>query len=174
MWCTECQTSIAQAELESIEKETDFNYVRFKTGGEELIVATTRPELLYGCVCLFVNPEDGRFRQYIGKSAVVPLYDYEIPILTDSKVDISKGTGAVMCATFGDSTDAEWYGSHKLPYRKVILPDGTIDENVPLIGGLAVKAARKQIIRLLSENGLLSETKALPILSPYMNAVVRK
>lgn len=161
LWCTECQTSIAQAELESIEKETDFNYVRFKTGGEELIVATTRPELLYGCVCLFVNPEDGRFRQYIGKSAVVPLYDYEIPILTDSKVDISKGTGAVMCATFGDSTDAEWYGSHKLPYRKVILPDGTIDENVPLIGGLAVKAARKQIIRLLSENGLLSETKSI-------------
>ena len=159
LWCTECQTSIAQAELESIEKETAFSYIKFKTGGEDLIVATTRPELLYGCVCIFVNPEDDRYRQYIGKRAAVPLYNYEIPILTDSKVDISKGTGAVMCATFGDSTDVEWYKSYKLPYRKVILPDGTIDKSVPLIGGLEVIAARKQIIRLLSENNLLSETK---------------
>ena len=161
LWCTECQTSIAQADLESIEKETTFNYVKFKTSGEDLVVATTRPELLYGCVCLFVNPEDDRFGQYIGKSATVPLYNYEIPILADSKVDISKGTGVVMCATFGDSTDAEWYKSHKLPYRKVILPDGTIDKSVPLIGGLEVKRARKEIIRLLEENGLLAETKSI-------------
>lgn len=175
LWCTECQTSIAQAELELAEKETAFNYVKFKIGGEDkfetegevkfekdgedLIVATTRPELLYGCVCLFVNPEDERYRQYIGKSATVPLYNYEIPILTDSKVDIDKGTGAVMCATFGDSTDAEWYEEYKLPYRKVILPDGTIDESIPLIGGMEVNEARKQIIRLLAENGLLLETK---------------
>lgn len=161
LWCTECQTSIAQADLESLEKEATFNYVKFKTSGEDLVVATTRPELLYGCVCLFVNPEDDRFGQYIGKSATVPLYNYEIPILADSKVDISKGTGVVMCATFGDSTDAEWYKSHKLPYRKVILPDGTIDKSVPLIGGLEVKRARKEIIRLLEENGLLAETKSI-------------
>jgi valyl-tRNA synthetase len=161
LWCTECQTSIAQAELESIEKETAFNYVKFKTGEEDLMVATTRPELLYGCVCLFVNPEDDRYRQYIGKRATVPLYNYEIPILTDSKVDIRKGTGAVMCATFGDSTDVEWYKVYHLPYRKIILPDGTIDESVSLIGGLEVIAARKQIIRLLSEIGLLSETKSI-------------
>jgi valyl-tRNA synthetase len=161
LWCTECQTSIAQADLESIEKEATFNYVKFKTSGEDLVVATTRPELLYGCVCLFVNPEDDRFGQYIGKSATVPLYNYEIPILADSKVDISKGTGVVMCATFGDSTDAEWYKSYKLPYRKVILPDGTIDKSVPLIGGLEVKRARKEIIRLLEENGLLAETKSI-------------
>lgn len=161
LWCTECQTSIAQAELESVEKEAAFNYVKFKTGEEDLTVATTRPELLYGCVCLFVNPEDDRYRQYIGKSVTVPLYNYEIPILADGKVDISKGTGAVMCATFGDSTDVEWYKSHNLPYRKIILPDGTIDESVPLIGGLEVIAARKQIISLLSENGLLSEIKSI-------------
>jgi len=161
LWCTECQTSIAQAELELKEKETTFNYIKFKTENEDLLVATTRPELLYGCVCLFINPEDERFRHFIGKSATVPLYDYEIPILADSKVDIDKGTGIVMCATFGDSTDAEWYQSHKLPYRKVILPDGTIDETVPFIGGLKVKEARSRIISLLSENGLLVETKSI-------------
>ena len=161
LWCTECRTSIAQAELETVEKETAFNYVKFKTGEENLIIATTRPELLYGCVCLFVNPEDGRYKRYIGKSAEVPLYHYAIPIFADNKVDRNKGTGAVMCATFGDSTDAEWYESYKLPYRKVILPDGTIDESVPFIGGLRVLAARKQIIRLLSEKELLSESKSI-------------
>jgi len=86
LWCTECQTSIAQAELETIEKDTTFNYVNFEVGEERLLVATTRPELLYGCVCLFVNPKDDRYTKYIGKNATVPLYDYEIPVLADEKV----------------------------------------------------------------------------------------
>lgn len=159
LWCTECQTSIAQAELETIEKETTFNYINFQLGEEKLLVATTRPELLYGCVCLFVNPKDDRYIKYIGKNATVPLYDYEIPVLADDKADIDKGTGVVMCATFGDNTDVEWYETHKLPYRKVILPDGTIDESVPFIGRLKVLAARKQIIDLLSENGFLIDSK---------------
>lgn len=159
LWCTECRTSIAQAELETIDKDTAFNYIEFAVDREKLIVATTRPELLYGCVCLFVNPADDRYKKYIGKSAVVPLYGYPIPILSDEKVSIEKGTGAVMCATFGDSTDVEWYETHHLPYRKVILPDGTINESVPLIGGLKVIAARKHIIKLLSDNGLLMDSK---------------
>ncbi len=124
-----------------------------------LVVATTRPELLYGCVCLFVNPEDKRYRQYIGKNVRVPLYDYEIPVMSDDKVALDKGTGIVMCATFGDSTDVQWYEKHNLPYRKVILPDGMIDGNVPFIGGLKVIAARKQIISLLNEKGLLIKTE---------------
>ncbi len=155
LWCTECQTSIAQAELDTIDKDTTFNFIEFGVDRAKLTVATTRPELLYGCVCLFVNPADQRYKEYVGKSAVVPLYDFTIPILTDDKVSIEKGTGVVMCATFGDSTDVEWYEAHKLPYRKVILPDGTIDESVPFIGGLKVIAARKQIIKLLAENGIL-------------------
>ena len=160
-WCTECQTSIAQAELEASEKDTVFNYIRFRAGNDELPVATTRPELLYGCVCLFVNPDDDRYGKYIGDNATVPLYDYQIPILADEKVDIDKGTGVVMCATFGDSTDVEWYGDHKLPYRKVILPDGTIDESVPLVGGLKVPDARRRIISLLAENGLMIKSESM-------------
>ncbi len=159
LWCTECQTSIAQAELETIDKDTTFNDIEFKVDEEKLIVATTRPELLYGCVCLFVNPDDNRYKGYIGKTAIVPLYHYPVPILSDGKVNIEKGTGVVMCATFGDSTDVEWYEAHNLPYRKVILSDGTIDENVPLIGGLKVIAARKQMIKLLSDHGMLRDSK---------------
>ena len=179
LWCCECQTSIAQAELDTVDVESSFNYISFLVnkntshGGdypcskddsrsvESLEVATTRPELLYGCVCLFVNPDDERYQNYIGKSAAVPLYDYSVPILADGKVSMEKGTGVVMCCTFGDSTDAEWYAEYTLPYRKVIMPDGHIDDAVPLIGGLNVAAAQKEIIRLLDEQGLLVKSETI-------------
>jgi valyl-tRNA synthetase len=179
LWCTECQTSIAQAELDSIDVESSFNYIPFFVGGDNphskedscdednlrsrktLEVATTRPELLYGCVCLFVNPDDERYRKYVGKIATVPLYDYDVPILTDDKVGIDKGTGVVMCCTFGDSTDAEWYTEYSLPYRKVIMPNGHIADDVPFLGGLYVSAAQKEIIRLLAEQGLLIKSETI-------------
>lgn len=161
LWCTTCQTSIAQAELESEEKETTFNYISFMVEGEELIVATTRPELLYGCVCLFINPKDEKNKKYIGKNALVPLYDYEIPILLDEKVSLEKGTGIVMCATFGDTTDVEWYVQHKLPYRKVIESNGKISNQVPFIGGLKVLKAREEIIELLKNRKLLIKSEVI-------------
>lgn len=132
LWCTECRTSIAQAELETRECETAFNYLSFETPLGSLPIATTRPELLAGCVCVFVHPQDSRYRRYVGQQATVPLYGFQIPVLTDEAVAADKGTGAVMCATFGDSTDMEWYQKHGLPYKKVILPDGRISEDVPL------------------------------------------
>ena len=161
LWCTECRTSIAQAELETVEKDTLFHTICFFAEGEELPVATTRPELLYGCVCLFVNPKDERYEKYIGKEAKVPLYDYTVPILSDDKVGMEKGTGVVMCCTYGDSTDAEWVEKHTLPYRKVILPDGTMDGKVPFIAGLSVREARKEIVRRLAEDGLLKKSEEL-------------
>lgn len=161
LWCTTCQTSIAQAELESTDKKTTFNYIPFIVDGEELIVATTRPELLYGCVCLFINPQDERNLKYLGKKALVPLYNYEIPILSDEKVSLEKGTGIVMCATFGDMTDAEWYEKYKLPFRKVIESDGKISQDTPLIGGLKVEAAREKIIELLKQKNLLIKSEAI-------------
>lgn len=161
LWCTECQTSIAQAELDSRDIDSAFIYIPFTVDCKPLPVATTRPELLYGCVCLFVNPNDERFSNLAGKVATVPLYKYDIPILTDDKVSLEKGTGVVMCATFGDSTDAEWVAGHNLPYRKVILPNSCIADEVPYIGGLKIPAARKEIIRLLEENHLLLKSECI-------------
>ena len=155
LWCTECQTSIAQAELESKDIDSSFNYIPFTVDGKVIEVATTRPELLYGVVCVLVNPDDERYKEYIGKNIKVPLYDFEVPIIGDEKAAIDKGTGAVMCATYGDTTDVEWVESYGLPYKKVILADGCIAEDVPYIGGMYVKKARKEIIRLLEEKGLL-------------------
>ncbi len=161
LWCTECKTSIAQAELDTKDVDSSFNYLPFACGDEVIEVATTRPELLYGCVCLFVNPQDKRHARFVGKKVRVPLYDYEIPVMADEKVGIDKGTGAVMCATFGDGADAEWARQYDLPYRRVITPDGLIDPSVPFIGGLKIKAARKEIIRLLGEKGLLFRSEEI-------------
>lgn len=155
LWCTECQTSIAQAELETKECETVFHYLDFETPSGSLAVATTRPELLAGCVCIFIHPEDARLRQYIGTTARVPLYDFEIPVLAEESVSMEKGTGAVMCATFGDSTDIEWYQKHGLPYKRIILPDGTIQKEIAFIGGMTIGAAREHIAALLREKGFL-------------------
>lgn len=155
LWCTECQTSIAQAELETNDLESTFNYLEFQVDTGSLTVATTRPELLYGCVCLFVHPEDKRYAGYVGKNAKVPLYDFWIPVLTDEEVSMEKGTGVVMCATFGDTTDALWFEKHKLPLKQVILTNGKISEEVPFIGGRKVKDAREAILCLLKDKGLL-------------------
>ncbi|MCL2379119.1 MAG: valine--tRNA ligase [Defluviitaleaceae bacterium] len=161
LWCTDCHTSIAQAEVETKDVSSSFNYILFHIDGEPVEVATTRPELLYGCVCLFVNPNDDRYKQYVGRSAMVPLYNYEVPVLADDKVGIDKGTGVVMCCTFGDATDMQWYTQYNLPYRKIILPNGKIAADVPIIAGLRVPAAQKEIIRALDEAGLLVKSEPI-------------
>ncbi|WMJ86671.1 valine--tRNA ligase [Anaerocolumna sp. MB42-C2] len=155
LWCTECQTSIAQAELDTKDLASTFNYLEFKTNRTALTIATTRPELLYGCVCLFVNPGDERYISYIGETAKVPLYNFTIPILADEEVSMEKGTGVVMCATFGDAADAVWFEKHKLPLKQVIKPDGRISDEVPYLSRMKVKEAREEIIRLLKEKSLL-------------------
>ncbi|MCL2058561.1 MAG: valine--tRNA ligase, partial [Oscillospiraceae bacterium] len=178
LWCVECGTSIAQAELDAVDVEGTYVHVPFHVAGRPqlegadrpplegadrppLEVATTRPELLYGCVCLFVNPADLRYRDYIGLSATVPLYGHDIPILADDGADMEKGTGVVMCATFGDSADAEWHAKHKLPYRRAITPDGRIAAEAPYIGGMEIQAARTEIIRLLGERGLKLKSETI-------------
>lgn len=161
LWCCECQTSIAQAELESKECETTFNYLNFETPQGNLLIATTRPELLAGCTCIFVHPKDERFANYVGSTAKVPLYNFEIPIMTDEQVSMDKGTGAVMCATFGDATDAEWYQTYHLPYKEVILANGRIKEEIPMIGGMKIKQARAVIIEELEKQGDLVKQETI-------------
>lgn len=103
----------------------------------------------------YIPTEDKRYKEYIGKQATVPLYEFEIPILADESVSMEKGTGAVMCATFGDSMDMEWYKKHSLPYKKTMLQNGRIHHEVSYIGGMKRKDARREIVEELSKKGLL-------------------
>lgn len=155
LWCTCCRTSIAQAELETKELESAYHTIPFRAGEEVIPVATTRPELLYGCVALFVHPDDERYRRFVGKKAIVPYYDFEVPVLADTAAAPAKGTGAVLCATFGDTTDLAWVRQHRLPYKRVLEPDGRLSPGVPGLAGLTVPEARRTIVRQLRDSGLL-------------------
>ncbi len=163
LWCNECLTSIAQAELETKTIKTTFNYINFKTveDGEEFTIATTRPELLPAIVCVFVNPNDKEHKHLIGKTAHIPVINVDVPIMADEKVAIDKGTGVVMCCTFGDQTDIEWWKKYNLPLKYIFTDDGRITPEVPNYGGMKIKEARKQIIEDLQNGGYVVKIEEL-------------
>ncbi len=163
LWCNECLTSIAQAELETKTIKTTFNYINFKTKetDEEFTIATTRPELLPAIVCVFVNPNDEEHKHLIGKTAHIPVIDVDVPILQDEKVAIDKGTGIVMCCTFGDQTDIEWWKKYNLPLKYIFTDDGYIKDTVPNYGGMKIKDARKKIIEDLDAAGVIVKIEEL-------------
>jgi len=155
MWCTKCQTNLAQADLDNLEFESTFNDVAFNSSGKELIISTTRPELIPACVALFYNPKDKRYAHCKGKFAKVPLFDYEVPILSDESVDIEKGTGLMMVCTYGDKEDIEKWHKYNLPLRIVFNEHGKMNELAGSFQGLSIREARKKIIETLDENGFL-------------------
>lgn len=162
LWDTVFQTAIAQAELVDKEMDSFFNDLIFKDEkGNEIIIATTRPELLGACVAVFVNPKDKRYKKLIGKYAHTPIYNVKVPIMSDDKVDIEKGTGIVMCCTFGDLTDVEWYKKYELPLKMLINPDGTMNEKSGKYNGMKIADARKAIALDLKNLNLLRNSKRI-------------
>lgn len=160
IWCPQCQTAIAQAELEDKELESVFYDLIFKLeGGKQIIIATTRPELLSSCVAIFIHPQDKRYADLVGKFAIVPIFGQKVEIKTDERVDISKGTGMVMCCTFGDRTDIEWYLGHNLPLKISINKDGVMNESAGFYKGLKIKEARQRIAEDLKKQGIILQQK---------------
>lgn len=157
IWCPHCQTAIAQAELEDRDVQSLFVEIPFALEGEtvSLRVATTRPELLAACVALFVHPNDPRYKNLIGRRARTPIFGEIVPILADSKADPNKGTGIVMCCTFGDTTDIAWWEEHQLPLKLCIESDGTMSSIAGPYAGLSIHQARQKIIADLEAQGKL-------------------
>lgn len=155
LWCPECHTAIAQAEIEDAEHSSVFYDVAFRVGEEDAVVSTTRPELLPACVAMFAHPSDGRYGGMIGKRAEVPLFGHDVPILADEKADPDKGTGLVMCCTFGDTTDITWWQEHGLETRMVFDARGRMNELAGEFEGLSLRDARAKIVEGLQASGLL-------------------
>lgn len=156
MWDTETQTAVAQAELESKDQQTTMNELRFDlVGGGEIQIATTRPELLCACVAVFIHPEHPRAGELVGQRAIVPLHGHEVEIRADEIVDPEKGTGIVMCCTFGDKTDVEWYRKHDLDLRQAIGKDGQLTAIAGPEAGMYAKPARRAILERLEAAGHL-------------------
>lgn len=158
IWCPECRTAIAQAELNDLDRGTEFVTLRFKLeDGKDLPIATTRPELLPACVAIFVHPEDERFRHLVGKWATVPLFGQSVPILEDPEADPEKGTGVVMCCTFGDQTDVAWWHTHDLDLVEGIDRAGRLTEAAGEFAGLSISDGRRRIIEALVHDDLIIE-----------------
>ena len=158
-WCWECQTAIAQAELEDKEQSSLFSTLKFKANGKDLLIATTRPELLGACVAVFVNPSDKRYKSLVGKKAKVPLFNFEVPIIADDSAQIDKGTGVLMICSYGDKYDAQSITKHKLIPKIILDSKGFI--NFGEYKGLRIKEARKKILEDLKNAGLIVEQKSI-------------
>jgi len=156
-WCPRCRTTLADAEVEYREEETLLVYIKFKVKetDEELIIATTRPELLAGCAAILVHPEDDRYKHLHGKHAIVPIYKKEVPIIPHHEAKPEFGTGAMMLCSFGDYTDVRLFRELGLEPIKVITEEGTLSELAGKYKGLPVKKAREQIINDLKALGLV-------------------
>jgi valyl-tRNA synthetase len=151
LWCPEDRTSLAQADVEDLERTSRLHTISF---GGDLEIATTRPELLPACVALYRHPAD---RRYTGlRRAIVPLFGYEVPVLTDESVDPEYGTGLMMVCTFGDGEDVLKWRRDQLSLRLVVEPDGRLGELAGEFAGLPLTAARSAIVKALDDAGLLA------------------
>ena len=175
IWCPDCETAISQVEMEDSDRPSEFVDLAFELvesgseppadadeavatdQGDDLVISTTRPELLPACVAMFVHPDDEENAHLVGGTARVPLFDHEVPIYEDERVDMETGTGVVMCCTFGDQTDIEWYQAHNLDLRVAIDESATLTELAGEYEGLSTEEARDAIKDDLEAAGVLRD-----------------
>jgi valyl-tRNA synthetase len=155
LWDTEFETALAQADLDSLERKGKLHDVVFSgPEGQELIIATTRPELIPACVGMYCHPDDERYRAIVGKTAKVPLSGHEVPILADPDVDRAFGTGLMMVCTFGDGEDVRRWKRDRLATRTVVGKDGRMLEAAGAYKGKSIEECRANIVRDLEAAGL--------------------
>jgi len=182
LWDVDFRTAVAQAELEDRERPGAMHRVRFgrvpEDGGtvaavRDILIETTRPELIPACVALLAHPQDARWKGLVGGEALTPLFGTRVPVLAHPLVEPDKGTGLVMVCTFGDLTDVTWWRELSLPVRAVLGEDGRLVDvpwgepgwesvdvararsNYEELRGRSVNQARRRIVELLGESGEL-------------------
>jgi valyl-tRNA synthetase len=158
-WCPICRTVLSDLEVLHEERQGHLWHIRYPVVGtkEFLIVATTRPETMLGDTAVAVHPEDERYQHLIGKNAVLPLMEREIPVIADEMVDREFGTGAVKITPAHDPNDFEVGKRHNLALIDVMSDDAHMNENAGPYRGLDRFAARKKIVEDLRVQGLLEK-----------------
>ena len=164
IWCPECETAISQVETEDDERGSHFHDIEFAVASgddadpnapDAFTISTTRPELLPACVAVFVHPDDEDNQDLVGERAQIPLFGHEVPIIADDRVDMETGSGIVMCCTFGDQNDIEWYQAHDLDLRVAIDESAHMTDVADEYEGLHSSEAREAIVEDLDEAGAL-------------------
>ncbi len=168
VWDVDDRTAVAQAEIEDRERPGAYHLLAFHGSGADIMIDTTRPELVVSCVALVAHPDDERFAPLVGSTVRTPIFDVEVPIVAHPLAQPDKGTGIAMVCTFGDTTDVTWWRELDLPTRSVIGRDGRIITTEPTwlatdggraafasLAGLTVKQAQQKMVELLRESGEL-------------------
>jgi len=159
-YCPGCQTTIADAEIIYQEKSTKLVSIAFRVEetGEELLIATTRPELMSSCQLVIVNPEDESYKKLHGLHAVVPIFEREVEIRPHPSAKREKGTGAVMICSYGDYHDVTLF--RELGLREIISIDerGRMTEAAGQLRDLTVEEAKRNVVEELTARGLVRRT----------------
>ena len=161
-WCTSCNTSISDAEVEYKEEESHLWHIRYKivgTDNEYIEVATTRPETMLGDTAVAVHPDDERYTQLVGKKCILPIMNKEIPIIADEFVEKDFGTGCVKITPAHDMNDYQAGLRHNLEIIEVFDEKFKMGDLVPEYKGMDLLEARKLIVEKLEEIGALVSTE---------------
>ena len=170
-WCPRCETAIADAEVENVDRSGVLYTLAFagadeRTNGgahdrdaganasnDGIEIATTRPELLAACVGIAVSPDDERYAGRVGERFEVPVFGQAVELFADEAVDSEFGTGAVMVCTFGDKQDAAWWTEYDLDLRQAVAEDGRLTELAGEFAGLEIADAKEEIATALQKSG---------------------
>ena len=155
-WDPKLQSAISDAEVIHEEKSGAFYHINYAVADSDikLEIATTRPETLLGDTAVAVNPNDDRFNKLIGKKAIVPICNREVPIVGDEHVDIEKGTGCLKVTPGHDFNDFDIGKRHDLEIINILNKDGTLNEHGLEFEGMTAKEARKKVVAKLKELNL--------------------
>jgi len=156
-WCPHCITALSDAEVEHTEQAGHFWHIKYPVKGSDdfVIIATTRPETLFGDTAVAVNPEDERYKDLVGKTLLLPLTDREIPVIADEYVDKEFGTGCVKITPAHDPNDFEVGQRHNLEQIKVMNDDATMNSFAGKYEGMDRYECRRAMVADLEEMGLL-------------------
>jgi valyl-tRNA synthetase len=177
LWDVDFRTAVAQAELEDRDRPGAYHTIAFhkSDGSGDVLIDTTRPELLPACVALIAHPDDPRYQPLFGKTVRTPLFNVEVPVFAHPLAQIDKGTGIAMCCTFGDLTDVIWWRELQLSMRAIISRDGRIVSDAPSgltdpaglahyasLVGKSAKQAQTAIAEMLTSSGeMIGEPRAI-------------
>ncbi len=156
-YCPRCGTAFSQLEVDYVEKDDFLYFVKY--GG--LTIATTRPETMFADVAVSVNPKDKRYQKFVGKKVILPIVNRELPVISDTLVDPSFGTGVLKITPGHDPLDFEIGKKHNLPIISVIDKDGKMINTPPKYIGLKVEEAREEVVKDLQKKGLIEKIETI-------------
>lgn len=158
-WCPTCKTALSDAEVEHVDEDSSLWYIRYpyEDNSGYLVVATTRPETMFGDVCVAVNPEDERYKDKIGKCVILPIKNKKIPIIADDYVEKDFGTGVVKITPAHDFNDYEVGKRHNFEPIKIMNLDGSMNEECGKFNTLDRYECRKKIVEELKNLNLIEK-----------------